>query len=75
MLKIMNKNIDQNEAAVSQQELDAIMVARNKLLINEMSKQIAELELKNLILQTYVRHGLTEKDVIDETTGKIKKIP
>lgn len=67
--------LGKKETVVAQHDLELIMSARNKLLINEMSKQIAELELKNAILQIYVRYGLTEKDVIDESTGKIKKIP
>lgn len=61
------------EKMISKQELDAILVARNKLLLVDLNKQVVELELKNLILQTYIRHGLTEKDIIDETTGKIKR--
>lgn len=73
----MMNNIDfsqpEVEKMISKQELDAILVARNKLLLVDLNKQVVELELKNLILQTYIRHGLTEKDIIDETTGKIKR--
>lgn len=62
------------EKTISKQELDSILAARNKLLLIELNKRNAELELQNLILQTYVRYNLSEKDSIDETTGKIKRI-
>lgn len=62
------------EETISKQELDSILAARNKLLLIELNKRNAELELQNLILQTYVRYNLSEKDSIEETTGKIKRI-
>lgn len=59
---------------LSQEDLLIIRQSRQKVQILELQKYAAELELKNAILQVYVKYQLSEKDTIEETTGKIKKL-
>jgi len=62
-----------NEEFLSQEELSSIRALRQKLQVLELQKYIAELEVKNAILQVYLKHKLTEKDTIEEATGKITR--
>jgi len=58
---------------LSQEDLLIIRQSRQKVQILELQKYAAELELKNAVLQVYVKYQLGEKDTIEETTGQIKK--
>ena len=62
-----------NEEFLSQEELSNIRALRQKLQVLELQKYTAELEVKNAILQVYLKHKLTEKDTIEEATGKITR--
>jgi len=58
---------------LTQEDLSSIKQLRQKVQLQELQKYAAELELKNSILQVYVKYQLNEKDTIEETTGKIVK--
>lgn len=58
---------------LTQEDLSSIKQLRQKVQLLELQKYAAELELKNAILQVYVKYQLSEKDTIEETTGKIVK--
>ena len=58
---------------LTQEELSSIRALRQKLQTLELQKYAVELEVKNAILQIYVRYQLTEKDTIEESTGKITR--
>jgi hypothetical protein len=58
---------------LTQEDLSSIKQLRQKVQLLELQKYAAELELKNAILQVYVKYQLNEKDTIEETTGKIVK--
>jgi hypothetical protein len=60
---------------IEQQELQSIKFLKQKLLNAELQKQSSELELKNLVLQLYLKYKLDETDQIEEQTGKILKTP
>lgn len=62
-----------NDEFLTQEELSNIRALRQKLQILELQKYAVELEVKNAILQVYVKHQLTEKDTIEEATGKITR--
>lgn len=59
---------------LSQEELANIRILRQKLQFIELQRYAAELEVKNAILQIYVKHQLVETDTIEESTGKITKL-
>jgi chaperonin cofactor prefoldin len=61
------------EEFVSQEDLSNIKQLRQKIQIIELQKYAVELELKNYILRVYLKHQLSEKDAIQEETGKIVK--
>lgn len=58
---------------LTQEDLSSIKQLRQKVQLQELQKYAAELELKNSILQVYIKYQLNEKDTIEETTGKIVK--
>ena len=58
---------------LTQEDLSSNKQLRQKVQLLELQKYAAELELKNAILQVYVKYQLNEKDTIEETTGKIVK--
>lgn len=62
-----------NDEFLSQEELSNIRVLRQNLQMLELQKYAAELEVKNAILQVYVKYRLAEKDTIEESTGKITR--
>ena len=61
------------EEFISQEDLSNIKQLRQKIQIIELQKYAVELELKNYILRVYLKHQLSEKDAIQEETGKIVK--
>jgi chaperonin cofactor prefoldin len=61
------------EEFISQEDLSNIKQLRQKIQIIELQKYAVELELKNYILRVYLKHQLSEKDTIQEETGKIVK--
>jgi hypothetical protein len=61
------------EEFISQEDLSNIKQLRQKMQIIELQKYAVELELKNYILRVYLKHQLSEKDTIQEETGKIVK--
>lgn len=64
---------EKEESSVSQEDLETIKVAKEKLHLAEAQRKIAELELSNAILRVYLKNKLQDDDVIDEVTGKITK--
>lgn len=58
---------------LTQEELASIRAMRQKLQTLELQRYAAELEVKNAILQVYLRYRLTEVDTIEESTGKIMR--
>jgi hypothetical protein len=58
---------------LTQEDLLGIKQLRQKVQLLELQKYATELELKNAILQVYVKYQLSEKDTIEETTGRIVK--
>lgn len=58
---------------LTQEDLASIRALRQKLQTLELQRYAAELEVKNAILQVYLKYRLTEVDTIEESTGKITK--
>jgi len=58
---------------IDQCDLQNIKLLKEKLLNAELQKRLAEIELKNLVLNVYVKYKLSEEDQIEELTGKILK--
>ena len=63
--------MEDNETCLSKEDLDLIKLQRHKLQVAELQRYCTELELKNTILQMYVKYKLDQKDSIEESTGKI----
>lgn len=59
------------EEVLSLEDIERIRTLREKLSFLELQKYAGELELKNAILQIYLKYKLGEKDKIEESTGKI----
>jgi len=64
---------EKDQPSISQEELNTIKSAKEKLYFAENQRKIAELELNNVILRVYLKNKLQDDDVIDEVTGKITK--
>lgn len=58
---------------LTSEELSNIRALKQKLQVLELQKYAVELEVKNAILQVYVKHGLGENDTIEESDGKITR--
>lgn len=58
---------------LTNEELTNIRVLKQKLQMLELQKYAVELEVKNAILQVYVKRGLGENDTIEESDGKITR--
>lgn len=58
---------------LTQEDLASIRALRQKLQTLELQRYAAELEVKNAILQVYLKYRLTEVDTIEESTGRITK--
>jgi hypothetical protein len=61
------------EQFLSQEDLLSLRTIRQKLQIVELQRYAAELEVKNVLLQICLKYKLTEKDNIEESTGRIIK--
>jgi len=61
------------EQFLSQEDLLSLRTIRQKLQVVELQRYAAELEVKNAVLQIYLKYKLTEKDNIEESTGRIIK--
>lgn len=58
---------------ISKEDLELINDAQEKFRFSSISHKNVELELNNSILKIYLKYGLSEKDSIDASTGKITK--
>ena len=68
--------LSDNEEAqdnISKEDLELIKDAQEKFRFSSISHKNVELELNNSILKIYLKYGLSEKDSIDTSTGKITK--
>lgn len=61
------------EQFLSQEDLLLLRTIRQKLQVVELQRYAAELEVKNAVLQIYLKYKLTETDNIEESTGRIIK--
>ena len=70
-----NMRSDNEEAqdSISKEDLELIKDAQEKFRFSSISHKNVELELNNSILKIYLKYGLSEKDSIDASTGKITK--
>ena len=72
----MENMLSDNEEAqdnISKEDLELIKDAQEKFRFSSISHKNVELELNNSILKIYLKYGLSEKDSIDTSTGKITK--
>ena len=72
----MENMLSDNEEAqdnISKEDLELIKDAQEKFRFSSISHKNVELELNNSILKIYLKYGLSEKDSIDASTGKITK--
>ena len=72
----MENMLSDNEEAqdsISKEDLELIKDAQEKFRFSAISHKNVELELNNSILKIYLKYGLSEKDSIDASTGKITK--
>ena len=68
--------LSDNEEAqdnISKEDLELIKDAQEKFRFSLINHKNVELELNNSILKIYLKYGLSEKDSIDASTGKITK--
>lgn len=70
-----NMFLDNEEAqdSISKEDLELIKDAQEKFRFSSISHKNVELELNNSVLKIYLKYGLSEKDSIDTSTGKIIK--
>ena len=72
----MENMLSDNEEAqdnISKEDLELIKDAQEKFRFSSISHKNVELELNNSILKIYLKYGLSERDSIDVSTGKISK--
>ena len=72
----MENMLSDNEEAqdsISKEDLELIKDAQEKFRFSSINHKNVELELNNSILKIYLKYGLSEKDSIDTSTGKITK--
>ena len=65
-----NQEVQDN---ISKEDLELIKDAQEKFRFSLINHKNVELELNNSILKIYLKYGLSEKDSIDASTGKIAK--
>lgn len=65
-----NQEVQDN---ISKEDLELIKDAQEKFRFSLINHKNVELELNNSILKIYLKYGLSEKDSIDVSTGKITK--
>jgi hypothetical protein len=56
---------------IDEDDLKSVKEAKNKLQIFNLSLKNAELEYRNLVLNIFLKNGLSLTDSFDEQTGKI----
>ena len=64
---------EETQDNISKEDLELIKDAQEKSRFSSISHKNVELELNNSILKIYLKYGLSEKDSIDISTGKITK--
>ena len=69
----MPLNSKEEQDNISKEDLELINDAQEKFRFSSISHKNVELELNNSILKIYLKYGLSEKDSIDASTGKITK--
>ena len=72
----MENMLSDNEEAqdsISKEDLELIKDAQEKFRFSSINHKNVEIELNNSILKIYLKYGLSEKDSIDISTGKITK--
>lgn len=72
----MENMLSDNEEAqdnISKEDLELIKDAQEKFRFSSINHKNVELELNNSILKIYLKYGLSERDSIDISTGKITK--
>ena len=72
MENILSDN-EEAQDSISKEDLELIKDAQEKFRFSSISHKNVELELNNSILKIYLKYGLSEKDSIDTSTGKITK--
>ncbi len=72
MENILSDN-EEAQDSISKEDLELIKDAQEKFRFSSISHKNVELELNNSILKIYLKYGLSEKDFIDTSTGKITK--
>lgn len=63
---------ESNQERISDQDYQLIQDAKKQLAYSKLSTEHAELQLKNLLLQTYLKNGLSLSDSIDNDGNIIR---
>jgi len=59
---------------ISQVDLEEIKKLKQKLRFTELQHKVLEQEYTILILRTFIKNRMSDKDCFDEETGLIKQI-